>query len=128
MRLISSAAWCYFWQAWRQDCSGKRTSGVSFIDPYSGTRHRAILLSANPGASGLKLPLSPRQEVASRTRSHCPDDVEGYAIQHLLGRLSPDESHAFQQHISTCSQCTDIVNQTETIIQALRDATAKPGD
>jgi hypothetical protein len=58
-------------------------------------------------------------------RSDCPDDVEGYAIQHLLGRLLPDESRAFQLHISTCPNCADIVDQTETIIQALRDATAK---
>jgi hypothetical protein len=61
-------------------------------------------------------------------RSQCPDDVEGYAIQHLLGRLLPDQSNAFQHHISTCSDCADVVSQTETIIQALRDATAKPAE
>jgi hypothetical protein len=60
--------------------------------------------------------------------SRCPKDREAYAIQHLLGRLLPDESHTFKTHLSTCASCAEVVDQTGIIIQALRDATEKPTD
>jgi hypothetical protein len=59
------------------------------------------------------------------TFENCREDVEDLAVQYVLKRLEGKAQAAFETHIHSCAKCKRVVSMTETIVTALRDATAE---
>ena len=52
----------------------------------------------------------------------CPANPPETAVSYILKHLSPADTRAFEDHCITCSACTEVVQQTDEYIEALRAA------
>ena len=52
----------------------------------------------------------------------CPKDPSETAELYLLNKLSVDENRRVEEHLLSCSGCMDVLEQTESFMNALRAA------
>jgi anti-sigma factor RsiW len=53
---------------------------------------------------------------------NCPIDAEEIAERYAMGKLAGKDLVSFEQHLLTCSRCTELVRQVREFIAALKAA------
>jgi anti-sigma factor RsiW len=57
---------------------------------------------------------------------NCPVDAEEVAERYVMARLAGEDLGRFEQHLPTCSRCTELVRQGRAYIQAIKTAGQDP--
>jgi anti-sigma factor RsiW len=57
----------------------------------------------------------------------CPPDIGELAENYHLGRLSPEQIAALEEHYLSCPRCTEELERVEAYVKAMRAATTRAG-
>jgi hypothetical protein len=60
--------------------------------------------------------------------NECPAEPEETGEEYCMGRLSPEDAQAFEDHCIACPQCARIAMETERFIRAMKGYVRQRGE